>query len=158
MTEQAELPEDILWVFDLDHTLATPDPEADRRSYFFQIHHHVPIPEMVEVFNQAPNKIILTNRHPALQYEIEHRWGCPAICRGYDTEWLVIQTINQNPERLEKFMNDMARWKAWVLNKLADQHDRVIFYEDQLARFQALPMRSNIELRHPDQVTGGREA
>jgi hypothetical protein len=142
-----------LYVFDLDHTLAVPDKEADERAYYFQIHHLEPVPEMVALFDRAQEKKILTNRHPALQKELEHIWKCPVHCRPYALDWETIKTVNESNENLEIFMEGMVHWKTLQLNAWAILYDNVVYYEDQIMRFNKhIELADNITILDPADI------
>lgn len=136
-------------VFDLDDTLAIPDRAVDQQNKYTTIDHHVPIPEMMELFNQVHNKIILTNRHPDLQSIIEERYRCPVICRDYCLEWSEIIKINESRENLSGFLSEMIDWKTRELNDLSAKHDFVIFYDDMIERYTPGTLNPNIRLQRP---------
>jgi len=140
---------DILHVFDLDYTLVVPDAGANKRSSFFQVHRYEPIGPMVDLFDACPNKVILTNRHPAVGPELEHIWGVPVHCREHDLEWADIQQINTDSARLEAFMAKMAEQKTTKVNAWAQEHERVVFFEDHLRRFNPDTFADNVTAVDP---------
>ena len=105
---------------------------------------------MWTVFEQADPKVILTTRHPDLQNYIRGWVGdCHIICRDFCLSDDEINTVMHSPELTAIFLYQMVEWKCSVLNTLAQQYDKVVFYEDMKHRFDETALCDNVEIRLP---------
>ena len=139
----------ILTVFDLDHTLAIPDVKKDLEHNFLTIDHLTPIPEMMQLLDQSPEKMILTNRHPMLKTILEEKYQCPVICRNFCLSQSEMEKVNTSYCNLQKFLKQMIIWKTTELNALAKQYNKIIFYDDYARNFQRQHLHKNIDIRLP---------
>ena len=146
-----------LTVFDLDDTILKPDPQQDQCSGFLKPVHEI-IPEMWTVFEQAAPKKILTTRHPELTRYIKTWVGdCDIICRDFCLTSDETDLVSHSPELTNIFLYQMIEWKCSVLNTLAQQYDKVVFYEDMKHRFNETALCDNVEIRLPVHLQGDEE-
>lgn len=138
-----------LIVFDLDHTLVIPDIKKDLEHNFLTIDHLKPVKKMMRVFYRASNKIILTNRHPMLQEALQEKFKCPVICRNFCLTKEEMDKVNTSHANLQKFLNQMVKWKTSELNALSQEYKKVVFYDDHARRFSGQSLAKNIEVRLP---------
>ncbi|ADI74158.1 hypothetical protein Metev_1296 [Methanohalobium evestigatum Z-7303] len=147
-----------IYVFDLDDTLATPDKEADRKSYFMEIDHLEPVPTMIQFFNETKSRhptMILTTRHPDLKPKIEDMFECTVECRNFCLTWKEILEALSTDDNLNDFMTQMINWKTGVLNQLSEQYRKVIFFDDLVHRYDVSSLKDNIDLKKPLHLSDG---
>lgn len=145
-----------LYIFDLDDTLVIPDYEIDKQNLYMTIDHHVPIPEMMALFNDVKSKHpvqILTNRHPDLKHIIESRYGCPAICRDYCLSVPEMEVVEQDVSAKEQFLHEMTVRKTKYINNIAGQYDEIIFYDDMMHRYDVSKFAPNVSMKMPVHLT-----
>ncbi|MHC1575970.1 MAG: hypothetical protein ACXQTE_01315 [Methanosarcinaceae archaeon] len=145
----------VIHVFDLDHTLVIPDTDIDLAKKYMTIDHHVPIKSMMRLFESIDEKVILTARHPCLQATIESMYGCPTMCRDYCLDWNDICQVNASDENLNRYLDQMVKWKTSELNRLAKVYDTVVFYDDMIERFDSTNLSKRVVLLLPMGVIVG---
>lgn len=142
-----------LVIFDLDDTLVIPDNEVDQNNLYMTIDHHVPIPEMMTLFEHVMDEgcfvQILTNRHPDLKNLIELRYSCIATCRDYCLSVPEMERVEMDKLAKEQFMAEMVRWKTQYINRIASDYDHVVFYDDMAHRYDQSKFVDNVSLKLP---------
>jgi hypothetical protein len=143
-------------VFDLDNTLAEPDHELDLQHNYLLPEWRVFPPEMWKIFENAPEKMILTTRHPSTEPIIRRAMhvDCHICCRNFCLEDAEILAVGESAVATEIFLGRMVKWKASVLNELADNYDQVTFWDDMADKFRFTEVRDNVDIRLPVHLSG----
>ncbi|MFP4655754.1 MAG: hypothetical protein ACLFMM_08840 [Methanohalobium sp.] len=117
-----------------------------------KIDHLEPVPSMIQLFDETKSRyptMILTTRHPDLKPKIEGMFDCDVECRNFCLTWDEIFEALSTNENLKKFMAQMVNWKTGVLNQLAEQYNRVTFYDDLVHKYDVSSLKDNIYLKKP---------
>lgn len=137
---------DTLFIFDLDDTIVSPDRQKDAYSLYLKpVHNDISV--MMSLFKDInTDKVIVTNRHPLLQTQLEREYGCRVYCRDY---CLTIQEMMNHIGGSKWFYQEMGRYKIDTVNKLARDYDYVIFFDDMMHIYELEYLLPNVYIRLP---------
>jgi FMN phosphatase YigB (HAD superfamily) len=132
----------IAYVFDVDETLIRCDPKYDKAHNFMKFKPVDELPNMMRLFKGLLDikrpVWILTNRHPDVREQIAKFFKFnieDIICRDYCLTDNEMEMISSDPSMEEIFLKRMIIEKIHFLNGLAEEYDRVCFYDDHAADY-----------------------
>ena len=129
---------DILFVFDIDDTLVVPRDIEIREKETFMVFNPVCVKKQMFRFyeNKIKNKnnvLLLTARHPNCKQDIANYFTIPRdkiICRDFSLDINDCKELIKSENRNNIFYYRMYLSKIDTLNKLSNDYDLVIFFDD----------------------------
>ncbi len=144
---------DVLYIFDFDETLFSPDPLQDLKSVFTNPE-HTPISSMLQLFNGLDDvdRAVITSRHPFLETRIRKMLGYPDIpihCRPFSLPIDECIRIIQSVDLTEEFLKNTWYWKRDMYEYYAQSYKHVIVYDDHADEISKIIHANNVKVRLP---------